>query len=399
MGLFARCHAVHPVLCWSVVWQHNTIRCKTIGKRICRGVIYRSPAGSRLKFIAVPSRLLSNTIWYGMPGRNEHFQTTGCFKLGPNCTWPAPLSDMSQYPMLWCGPLQAFVDMCLPVGKVAQEVGGLWPLTRGVSIMLVSHVWVTMLSKWQYKGIMAPIMTVGLNGLGSNWPLPQTLVHGTIEKQGLGLPHIYTLQGISHLEDVITHPALESLTSRMHGANLEQLLVDIGLGTNRLLAPFKKFGYLTPSTWMSCLWQLLDESNLQLKHNITASLQWQGDQYLIPTFQKHCPESQLRAVNQWHLYLQEMTVADTSSADRLYILEAALKGEKDPQRPHYYVWSTQHSPCETNLKWWWYATTSCFTSFGNEQRQPLGQWKDKASGWILFHCLNEEHLYQWTGNG
>ena len=269
-------------------------------------------------------------------------------------------------------------------------------------LSLTSTIWkslmyplnATTLSKKQCEEIMAPVMTVGLNGLGINRYLPRTLVHGTTEKQGLELPHLYTLQGIAHLEDVMIHPYLESLTGKMYEANLEQMLVDTGLGTNGLSASFEKYGSLTPGTWMAHLWQFLDEYNLQLRHHIKVPLRRRRDNYIIPALQQHCTTKQLQAVNRCRLYLQVMTVADLASADGYTILDSVMKGEKDLQRPHYYRWPTQHRPSEKDWKVWRNAITLSLTSFGNELRTPLGRWIDSNSEWTWFYCPNEERLYR-----
>ena len=95
---------------------------------------------------------------------------------------------------------------------------------------------------------MAPALTVGLNGLGICRNLPRKLVYGPVEKQGLGLPHLYSLQGIVHVEDLILHTCLESLTGEMFVANLEQMIVDVAVGAGVLQMSFQDYGFLTPYT-------------------------------------------------------------------------------------------------------------------------------------------------------
>ena len=68
---------------------------------------------------------------------------------------------------------------------------------------------------------MEPALTLGLNGIGICRHLPRVLLHGPTRTQGIGLPHIYFLQGIAHLEDIMTHTSQETLTGDLFRASLE----------------------------------------------------------------------------------------------------------------------------------------------------------------------------------
>jgi hypothetical protein len=161
------------------------------------------------------------------------------------------------------------VDQC-PSGNMDQQAEKMEDLTRTWAaqmkagylkrpemwLSLTSTIWKSLeyplnantLSKAQCEGIMAPALTVGLNGLGICRNLPRKLVYGPVEKQGLGLPHLYSLQGIVHVEDLILHTCLESLTGEMFVANLEQRIVDVSVGAEVLQTSFQDYGFLTPYT-------------------------------------------------------------------------------------------------------------------------------------------------------
>jgi hypothetical protein len=144
---------------------------------------------------------------------------------------------------------------------------------------------------------MAPALTVGLNGLGICWNLPHKLVYGPVEKQGLGLPHLRSLKGIVHVEDLILRTCLESLAGEMFAANLEQMIVDVGVGAEVLQTLMQDYGFLTPYTWMAHLWEFLEDSKLGLKHDIEVPLCCCHDQFLMPAFRRYFTKSQLQAIN------------------------------------------------------------------------------------------------------
>jgi hypothetical protein len=109
------------------------------------------------------------------------------------------------------------VDQC-PSGNMDQQAEKMEDLTRTWAaqmktgylkrpemwLSLTSTIWMsleyplnaTTLSKAQCEAIMAPALTVGLNGLGICQNLPRKLVHGPVEKQGLeGYPICIQFKG------------------------------------------------------------------------------------------------------------------------------------------------------------------------------------------------------------
>lgn len=194
------------------------------------------------------------------------------------------------------------VDQC-PSGNMEQQAAKmkamteLWAAQMKAGYLKRSKTWLslrsalwtsleyrlnaTTLTKAQCEDIMTPALTVALNGMGICRLLPRTLVHGTVELQGLGLPHLYTLQGIAHAEDIMVHTALGTLTGDMLRANMEQLIIDVGVGDDVLNHDFDQFGVLTPYTLMANFWEFLSHSNLRLQHDIEVPLRRHHDQFLM----------------------------------------------------------------------------------------------------------------------
>ena len=68
----------------------------------------------------------------------------------------------------------------------------------------------------------------------------------------------------------------------MFEATLEQMIIDLGVGADVLQTPYKQYGFLTPHTWMSHLWEFLEDSHLVFKHNLYTPFCRQHDQVIIP---------------------------------------------------------------------------------------------------------------------
>ena len=70
----------------------------------------------------------------------------------------------------------------------------------------------TILSKSQCDKIMAPILDAGLAALGINRRMTQAVVYGPKQYQGVGIPDLWTLQGILKLWLAIAHGDAPTIT-------------------------------------------------------------------------------------------------------------------------------------------------------------------------------------------
>ncbi len=88
----------------------------------------------------------------------------------------------------------------------------------------------TSLSQAQCDSIMVPILDAALPALGVNRHLTRTVVHAPKKYQGLGIPELWTTQGILKLWIAIAHGDANTIT----GCALRAVL---SLHTNELGLP------------------------------------------------------------------------------------------------------------------------------------------------------------------
>jgi hypothetical protein len=116
---------------------------------------------------------------------------------------------------------------------------------------------------------MAPAIQSGLNGADICCHIPKALQYGPMLHQGLKLPHIYTLQGIARLADLlINHNHLQPITGFLHQANLEQMIVGMGLCTHILEYSNKRYGQLTTFSLPERTWKFLSDAHMILHHDV-----------------------------------------------------------------------------------------------------------------------------------
>jgi hypothetical protein len=92
----------------------------------------------------------------------------------------------------------------------------------------------TSLSKKQCDDIMKPIRSAALSALGSNRHLSLVVVHGPQLYQGMGIPHLWTVQGILKLWIALQHSNAPIITGHQLRASMELHTLKIGLPGNLL---------------------------------------------------------------------------------------------------------------------------------------------------------------------
>jgi hypothetical protein len=270
-------------------------------------------------------------------------------------------------------------------------------------LALTTTIWKTLeyplnaltVSKKECKYIMAPAIKLGLNGAAICKNLPKALCHGPISHQRLGLPHVYTLQGIARLTNlVLNHSHINTITGFLHRANLEQIIIEVGLGTTTLEYSHKRYGKLGTFCLIERTWKFLSEYNIHLSHDITVALQREGDALIMKKMvENNVSLTELQAINRCRLYLQVTTISDITNGDGIRVSDNALQGIYDHHRPHYYQWPYQPSPPTSCWTIWRRSLRRCLHDKKLVLNHRLGKWTDNHD-WMWHFSPTEERLYQ-----
>jgi hypothetical protein len=89
--------------------------------------------------------------------------------------------------------------------------------------------------------------------------------------QGLKLPHIYTLQGIACLTNLLNRNHLQTITGFLHQENLDQMLVSVDLRILNMEYSHKQYGQLATFGLLECAWRFLSEANIAFHHDVTVA--------------------------------------------------------------------------------------------------------------------------------
>jgi hypothetical protein len=258
----------------------------------------------------------------------------------------------------------------------------------------------TSLSKKQCDKIMKPIRAAVLPALGMNRHLPLTVVHGPQEFQGVGIPDLWTVQGILKLWLAIQHGDAPTITGHQLRASMELHTIEVGLQGHLIQQDFKIYGQLATTSWLKHLWEFCDDSNIQVKATTPGLMTARtGDEFLMHTFAKYgYRKDQLKQLNYCRLYCHAVRLSDISTGDGRRIHPRSWNGQATDTAGTEYVWPTHGRPSKPGWTLWRSAIRQCFLTLQTTQqllRQPLGVWKEThTTKWPWLYSPSHDRVYQ-----
>jgi hypothetical protein len=142
----------------------------------------------------------------------------------------------------------------------------------------------TTFSLEQCEKIMAPVLTAGMTNSHICRHFAKDLIHGPASELRGGIPHLYILQGILHIEALIGHSGQKVTTSQLAKASMEALILEMGVGEEITDLRHRRVVEASASSWIGFAVDFMMENGLQLQHDIVLSLYCQHDQYITKAF-------------------------------------------------------------------------------------------------------------------
>jgi hypothetical protein len=143
-------------------------------------------------------------------------------------------------------------------------------------LALRSTIWKTLeypltcmtLTEKQCEKIMRPTMSAGLAKFHICRSFPTSLLHAGAEALGAGLPHLFTVQGITRMSTLVSHSPRGSITSLLLRAAMEAPLQEAGCGPSPWYPEVKAVLQAITKTWMSSVKTFIANNCIDLHHNI-----------------------------------------------------------------------------------------------------------------------------------
>jgi hypothetical protein len=178
----------------------------------------------------------------------------------------------------------------------------------------------TTLTKKQLDRIMSPILQVGLPRSGICRTVSWSLVFSSIKYQGFGLIHPFVTQGVRKLLQLFNSASIfnQQLVSTAYNTTM----IESGLGPHFLEQPYKPMRTSVERTWISTLWEFVQEYAINLRQNSFNETIDIDDNFIMTKAVKHRIHN-ISLFNACRLYLQVERVTDILTAtvnvlDRLF---------------------------------------------------------------------------------
>ena len=247
--------------------------------------------------------------------------------------------------------------------------------------------------------IMKPAYKVILSKLGSNRHIPLQYRYGPKELNGLGLPHLYTMQGIAKLKALITHMKSGSKIGRTLEGQLEATNIELGTSEHLFDLEYREWELLMTKSWLKSLWEFTDRYNITVRGNYTTPRPTREyDRFLMEVVmtekRRLFDDNEIKIINRCRVYLQVMTLGDIATTDGYQIAHRVREGIVDSNRRSSYKWPYQTRPTRGEWKIWkkaiQYAWQPLLVDEDNEPK--LGRWYDNSHQEFTFRWSLEHRL-------
>jgi hypothetical protein len=183
------------------------------------------------------------------------------------------------------------------------------------------------MTKQQLEHIMAPILRYCLPALGICRNFPRQLVFSKLEYMGIDIPHLFFIQEIARIKDIIFHSFNDTLSGRLYTTSMELLFIEVGLDPQQHINDCTIIDALATPSLFKATMLFLATYTIQLKHSISIQPQREFDQFIMAKLiLSKAPLPDLIICNQCRLFLQACLVSDLATGNGLSISEEAWAG-------------------------------------------------------------------------
>lgn len=256
----------------------------------------------------------------------------------------------------------------------------------------------------QYKEchqVMSIVRKGLLNSSRISVSMPNEVIFGPKEDGGFQLHHLYTSQGIFHIEKLMKFLPSNTLTGKLQRVSLQLCILEIGIGRNIFQLPYRQFECLLSDSWIKHVWEFAYENEITIVDRVSEFPlpSRQGDVFLMEAFSEQgYSRKQMQILNRCRIYLQALTLSDVMNGKGDGFTQT-IRGERDPQKRNDFRWPYQPAPSTQMIKFWKKALRKTFGMSAGITTHKLGMWlHNDTSQWIWFYHPGSQSIMQRFGN-
>jgi ribonuclease HI len=244
---------------------------------------------------------------------------------------------------------------------------------------------ITAINQLDFENIQSYATTAFLAAMGFNRNMPRAVAHAPKLYQGLGLRHLYDLQGCDSTRLLLQEINMKnSTTSRMLQAALDTIQLESGIG-KPILEDTRPLDYIEWG-WIPSIRDFLHHIEAKILGATKTPLQFRkNDCYIMDNETlKSLTYKERMLIHRCRIFLQVEVLSDISDAAGESIHEAWLN--PNAEKPSYSVkkWPKQSDPGKEAWKIWNKFIISSFTNQNGKLCTTLGDWT----------CRNEYRVHR-----
>jgi hypothetical protein len=189
---------------------------------------------------------------------HQAYETLGVF-LAPDGNLTDQFNKMKSTAIQWSDGLHT--------GNIKRDE--VWLALQSTTLLTLAYPLPALhLTKAQCEAIPSPILQYCLPAFGICRNFPRKLVFATPGYMGLNIRHLFMIQEIARIKDIIFHTFNDTLTGKLYKTNLKLFLIELGLRHNYKHPDTSTIDLLTTESLTKSTELFITQYNITLKHNI-----------------------------------------------------------------------------------------------------------------------------------
>jgi hypothetical protein len=234
---------------------------------------------------------------------------------------------------------------------------------------------ITAINQMDFETIQRNATTAVISALGFNRHMPREVVYGARKYQGLGLRHLYDIQGIDGIRLLLQEMNTPgTTTTSLLRIALETIQLEAGIQNPILMdnrpLPYIKWG------WIPSIRDFLLHINAGITNATEPGIIFrQNDGYImdLPSLKEMSTKEQT-LINRCRLFLQVECISDISDSDGRHIAKSWLYKDGRKNSASTKRWPKQSNPGEQAWRIWRNFLIKSLTAETLQLRRPLGAW-------------------------
>jgi hypothetical protein len=259
---------------------------------------------------------------------------------------------------------------------------------------------ITSINQMDFEKIQSKATAAILAASGFNRNMPREVVFASRFHQGLGMKHLYDIQGCDSTRLLLQEICDKtSTTSQMIAILIDTIQLEAGIGSP-ILEDTRTLDYLEWG-WIPQIREFLHHINGKIVGFGTKPPRHRdGDQYIMDSkILKHCTYKERMLIHRCRLHLQVEVLSDITNDKGDRILEVWKNNNKDKPSRSTKKWPLQTDPGKEAWRIWKKFIHQSFENSNCYLRKPLGQWiqRNKFRTYVQYYDHNSGNLYHQDG--